>query len=255
MFFITGITGKVGGATAKRLLNEGHAVRALTRDPSKAAAWSQRGVDIRQGDFNDVAALSSALEGVAGAYLMLHPFFTPAPGFPEAQAIVDSFREALRQVPVPRLVGLSSIGSQQKSGLGMITATHLLEEGLSDLPFPTAFVRPGSFLENYTRSLDAAASSGRFDSFLQPTDRTFLMAATADIGNEIARLLVGDWSGKRIVELGSPTSPDDLARAMAEVLGREVTARAIPREQWEATLEAQGMPPGFIRPYLEMEDA
>ncbi len=255
MFFITGITGKVGGATAQWLLQEGHAVRALTRDPEKAAAWSQQGVDIRQGDFNDVAALSSALEGVAGAYLMLPPFFTPAPGFPEARAIVDSFREALRQVPVPRLVALSSIGSQQKSGLGMITATHLLEEGLNDLPFPTAFVRPGSFLENYTRSLDAAASSGRFDSFLQPTDRTFLMAATEDIGTEIARLLVGDWSGKKIVELGSPTSPDDLARAMAEVLGREVTARAIPREQWEATLETQGTPPGFIRPYLEMEDA
>ena len=69
MFLITGITGKVGGATAQRLLDEGRTVRALTRDPDKAAEWSQKGVDIRQGDFNDVAAISSALEGVEGAYL------------------------------------------------------------------------------------------------------------------------------------------------------------------------------------------
>jgi hypothetical protein len=36
-------------------------------------------------------------------------------------------------------VVLSSVGSQQSSGLGMITATHLLEEGVGDLPFPIAF--------------------------------------------------------------------------------------------------------------------
>lgn len=255
MFFVTGITGKVGGAAARRLLNEGHTVRALVRDPQKAEEWSQKGVDVRRGDFNDAAAVAGALEGVEGAYLMLPPFFAPAPGFPEAKSIIASFREALRQAPPPRLVALSSVGSQQSSGLGMITATHLLEEGLGDLPVPTAFVRPGSFLENYTRALQAAASTGRFDSFLQPTDRTFPMVATEDIGHEVARLLIGGWSGTKIVELGSPVSPDDLARAMGEVLGRPVQARAIPRAQWEASLEAQGMPPGFIRPYLEMEDA
>jgi NAD(P)H dehydrogenase (quinone) len=53
----------------------------------------------------------------------------------------------------PRLVVLSSVGSQQSGGLGTITSTHLLEEALGDLPFPTAIVRAGSFLENYTRGL------------------------------------------------------------------------------------------------------
>jgi len=255
MFFVSGMTGQVGGAAARQLLEEGRAVRALARDPLKAAEWARKGVDVRQGDFNDVAAVAGALDGVEGAYLMLPPFFAPAPGFPEAKAIITSFGEALRQAPPPRLVVLSSIGSQQSSGLGMITATHLLEEGLGDLPFPTAFIRAGSFLENYTFGLDAAASTGWFDTYLTPTDRPVPMIATADIGNEVARLLVGGWSGKKIVELGSPVSPDDLARAMGEVLGREVQARAIPREQWAATLEAQGIPPGFIRPYTEMEDA
>jgi uncharacterized protein YbjT (DUF2867 family) len=80
------------------------------------------------------------------------------------------------------------------------------------------------------------------------------MVATEDIGNQVARLLAGGWHGTRIVELGSPTSPDDLARAMGEVLGRRVLARAVPREEWEATLAARGLPPGFILPYTEMWD-
>ena len=73
------------------------------------------------------------------------------------------------------------------------------------------------------------------------------MIATADIGAEVARLLVADWEGKKIVELGSPVSADDLARAMGEALGKPVTAQAIPRERWAATLESFGLPPGHDR--------
>lgn len=194
------------------------------------------------------------MESVDGAFLMLPPFFTPQPGFPEAKAIVDCFREALLRTPPQRVVALSSVGSQRSSGLGMITATHLLEAGLGDLPPPACLVRPGSFFENYLRDLRQAAATGVFETYLMPTDRAVPMAATQDTGQEIARRLVAGWSGRQVVELGSMTCPDDLASAMAEALGRPVQARAIPRERWTASLAAQGMPPGFIGPFLEMED-
>jgi uncharacterized protein YbjT (DUF2867 family) len=80
------------------------------------------------------------------------------------------------------------------------------------------------------------------------------MIATADIGKEVARLLVCGWSGKKIVELGSPIRPDDIARAMSEVLGQPVKAQAIPREHWAASLEAFGMAPGTTGLYEEMMD-
>lgn len=254
MFFVSGITGHVGGAAARRLLEEGHAVRTLARDSQKAAEWAHRGVDVRQGDFTDPVAVAAALEGVAGAYLMMPPILVPSLGYPEAKAVIASFQEALRQAPPPRLVLLSAMGSEQTSGLGNITTTHLMEEALHDLPFPTAFVRAGGFLENYTGGLEAAAATGVYHSFFQPTDRAFPMIATADIGKEVARLLVGGWDGKKIVELGSPVSPDDLARAMSAVLDRPVQAQAIPRAQWAASLEAFGMAPGATGLYEEMLD-
>ena len=58
MFFVSGITGQVGGAAARRLLDEGRTVRALVRDPLKAAEWSRQGVDVRRGDFNDASAIA-----------------------------------------------------------------------------------------------------------------------------------------------------------------------------------------------------
>lgn len=254
MFFVSGITGQVGGAAARKLLEAGHRVRTLARDPRKAASWAQEGVDVHRGDFNNAADVARALEGVEGAYLMLPPVLAPSPGFPEAKAVIASFREALRQSPPPRLVVLSSIGSERSRGLGNITGTHLLEQALAGLPLPTAFIRAGSFLENYVWSLRAAADTGYFDTYLAPTDRPVPMIATADIGAEVARLLVSGWSGAKVVELGSRMSPDDLARAMSEVLGRPVQARAIPRERWTATLQAQGMAPGTTWAFEEMEE-
>lgn len=254
MFFVSGMTGNVGGSAAQKLLDEGHAVRALVRDPQKAAAWLQQGVDVRHGDLTDADALAAALEGVEGAFVMQPTPVAVAPGFPEAKALNAALTEALRLSPPPKLVVLSSVGSEQSSGLGNITQTHLLEEDLQNLTFPIAIVRAGAFIENNLHALERAAATGWFDSFLQPTDRTFPMIATADIGHEVARLLVAGWSGKRIVELGSPVSPDDLARAMGETLGREVRARPIPREGWAATLKAMGLPEDKIGNWEEMQD-
>ena len=254
MFFISGITGHVGGAAARQLLAAGYAVRTLARDPRKAIQWSNRGVEVLPGDFQDAAAVAHALHGVDGAFLMLPPFFTPAPGFPEAQAIVESYCQALAEAPPPRLVALSSVGSQQPHGLGMITATHLLEQGIADFPFPVAFLRAGSFLENYLPNLALADTTGYFDTYLAPIDRPIPMAATEDIGQEAALLLTTNWTGQKIIELGSLLSPQQVAAAMSEVLGRAVQARSIPRDQWTATLQSQGLPPAFAIPFIEMED-
>ena len=254
LFFVSGITGHVGGAAARRLLAEGHSVRTLARTPQKAAEWSQKGVDVRQGDLNDSVAVADALEGVDGAFVMLPPWVTPAPGYPESTSILSSLLEALSKVTPARVVALSSIGAEKTSGLGLITPAHLMEQALSELPVPVAFIRAGSFFENYAGSLAGAAATGVFYTFYAPPERSIPMIATEDIGNEVAHLLTTDWSGKRIIELGSPLSGHDVANAIAEVLGKPVTAQAIPREHWAATLESFGLPHGSTWAYEEMLD-
>jgi len=43
MFAITGITGQVGGAVARALIDNGQQVRAVVRDAEKGAAWARQG--------------------------------------------------------------------------------------------------------------------------------------------------------------------------------------------------------------------
>ena len=49
MFLVMGITGKVGGATAKHLLAHGREVRALVRNREKASSWANQGVELADG--------------------------------------------------------------------------------------------------------------------------------------------------------------------------------------------------------------
>ena len=255
MFLVTGITGHVGGATAQNLLAAGHKVRALVRDPKKAAAWANQGVELVQGDFNDAGAIAGALQGVEGAYIMVPPLMTPQRGFPEAKAVIAAYVDALKRVPPPRLVALSSVGAEKPERLGLITVLHLFEQALAPFTFPIAFIRAGSFFENDLHSLPIAVQSGHFYTFYQPADRPVPSIATRDIGALAAELLTDNtWTGRRIIELGSPYSPAQIASAMTEVLGRPVSAMPVPRDRWTATMESFGLPPGSTRAYEEMVD-
>jgi len=61
---VTGATGKVGSRLARRLAERGDRVRALVRDPARAAALHEAGVALAQGDLLDVASLGAAVRGV-----------------------------------------------------------------------------------------------------------------------------------------------------------------------------------------------
>ena len=61
---ITGATGKVGSRLSKHLARRGDHVRALVRDPARAAELREAGVELVQGDLLDEATLAAAVRGV-----------------------------------------------------------------------------------------------------------------------------------------------------------------------------------------------
>jgi len=255
MFLVMGITGKVGGATAKHLLAQGTKVRALVRNREKAANWADQGVELLDGDWNDSAAIERALKGVEGAFVMLPAVWAPSPDFKEAKDVIANYAKALTKVAPPRVVALSSMGANRTSGLGMITALSLFEQGLRNLSSPVAFVRAGGFFENFLYGLQAA-QSGTLPVFYNPTNRKSTMVATNDIGAQLAKLLTGSaWSGHRVIELGSMVSADEVAGQLGEVLKLEVKAFAIPRAGWAGAFEQTGIPKGHTGAAEDMFEA
>src|SRR5262245_16342697 len=104
MFAITGITGRVGSAAARALLDRQCGVRAVVRNPAKAALWRSRGAEVALADLTNAEALQEAFSGVEGVFVMLPPYFDPTPGYPEARAIIAALRRALAAAAPPKIV-------------------------------------------------------------------------------------------------------------------------------------------------------
>jgi len=241
MYAITGITGQVGAAVARSLLSADQSVRAVVRDRGKAAAWAQLGCELAVAELADTAALVPAFQGAAGVFVLLPPVFDPSPGFPEAGALIESLLQALIRARPQKVVALSTIGADAAQP-NLLNALRMMEQSFASLPMPVIYLRAAWFMENAAWDI-AAAQGGMIRSYLQPLDRRVPMISADDVGRTAAALLQERWEGQRVVELESTrrVSPNDLAAAFSRVLGRPVQAEAVPREQWEALLRAQGM--------------
>lgn len=242
MFAITGVTGQVGGIVATQLLETGLPVRAILRNAEKGRAWREKGAELALAEMTDADALTAAFTGAEGVFLLIPPTFDPTPGFPEVRAVIDALKTALLRARPERVVCLSTIGAQAEEP-NLLSQLGLVEQELSTLPLPIAFLRAAWFMENAAWDVAAARQAGVIASFLQPLDQAYPMVSVADVGGRAASLLRENWTGKRIVELQGPekVTPADVAAAFSKVLGKPVSAEIVARDGWEALFKGQGM--------------
>lgn len=255
MYVVSGITGQTGSAVARALLRAGQPVRALVRDAGRAAEWKSRGVELVEGDLNDPKSIAHAFEGADGAYAMVPPDLRHPDPLGYYQAVAGALSEAARSSALPRMVFLSSEGAQLSEGTGPILGAHFAEKILDGAASRVIFLRPAFFQENWRPVFGLAALQGVMPSLLQPLDLHRTQVATRDIGKTAAALLTqADPPG--VVELAGPEacSPSDVARFMAEVLGRDVAPVAVPRDAWEETLAGSGVGPAYAGLICQMYD-
>nr|MDP9276754.1 SDR family NAD(P)-dependent oxidoreductase [Actinomycetota bacterium] len=67
-FLVTGATGKVGNAVARRLVERGEEVVALVRDPAAAHKALPAEVKLVPGDVTEPQTIQPAVEGVDGVF-------------------------------------------------------------------------------------------------------------------------------------------------------------------------------------------
>jgi uncharacterized protein YbjT (DUF2867 family) len=110
---VTGATGYVGSQLVPELLERGHRVRALSRDPSRLPA----AVDGRRGDAVSGKGLAEALDGCRVAYYLIHSMDAEGDFAARDREAAVNFAEAATTAGVERVVYLGGLGSEDSEHL------------------------------------------------------------------------------------------------------------------------------------------
>jgi uncharacterized protein YbjT (DUF2867 family) len=146
---VLGATGRQGGQVARRLLQDGWSVRALTRTPDgeKAAELRRLGADVVRADLEDQASLEGAFADVYGVYSVQ----LPHSGSMEIE--VRQGRNAGRaaaRAGVGHVVYGSAGLDDRKRGIEQWDAKIDIARGFRELGLPLTVMRPMAFMELMT---------------------------------------------------------------------------------------------------------
>ena len=229
MFVVLGATGHTGSVVAETLLARKQAVRVVVRAADKGAAWKAKGADVAVASLEDVPAMTKALTGATGVYLLVPPSYGAAAWLKEQRQRMDQAAEAVKASGVSHVVFLSSVGGQLAGGTGPIQAVHYGEQQLGSVAKHLTVLRPCYFMDNWAPGIGMAKGQGLLPTFIAPAAKV-PMISTLDIGRTGAERLLAGGSGKRIVELAGPEeySPNDVALAVGQMLGKPVAAQHAP---------------------------
>ncbi len=253
MFVVVGATGNTGSAVADTLLSRKQPVRIVVRTSDKGEAWKAKGAEIAVASLDDVSALTKAFEGAKGAYLLVPPNYGAATWLADQRARMDRAAEAVKKSGISHVVFLSSVGGHIAEGTGPIKAARYGEQILGKSISNLTVLRPCYFMDNWTPVLGAAKAQGVLLTFIAPTAK-IPMISTKDIGRVGAEQLMAGGKGKQIVELAGPEeySPDQVAAALGQILGKPVTAQHAPLSAVVPTFKSFGFSDEAAKLFEEM---
>lgn len=117
VILVTGATGYIGGRLVPRLLEMGHSVRCLVRDPARLQGrpWHDD-VEIVSGDVLQPASLAPAMQGATAAYYLVHSLGAGS-GFQERDIMAArNFAAASRDAGIQRIIYLGGL-AEASAGL------------------------------------------------------------------------------------------------------------------------------------------
>lgn len=225
MILITGATGRTGSVAARELAARGVPVRALVRDPGKAASLQSAGVEIAVGDAGDVDAVRAALRGVTGIAIIL-------PNGEPQLALETQLATLAVEAGATQLVKMSSLESLPDAHNPVHQAHWQSEQHIRALGVPWTMVRPSFYMQNFLSNAPTIKAEGRF--YYPFGERGAAVLSDArDAGYFVAHVLSTPGHGNRSYDVTSPdrVSFHEVAQAFTRELGRKV--EYVPRDPAE----------------------
>jgi len=182
-YLVTGATGYIGGHLAALLVERGHQVRALARNPDKLsdAPW-RGGAEVVRGDLGDPDSLTAAFTDVDVIYYLVHSMGSSSDFVSEEERSARNVARAAETAGVRRIVYLSGLHPQGELSRHlrsrMAVGEILMKSGVEALVLQAGIV--------------VGSGSASFEMIRHLTDRLPVMTTPKWVRNEIQPIAIDD---------------------------------------------------------------
>ncbi|EGT0675288.1 SDR family oxidoreductase [Citrobacter braakii] len=240
MIAITGATGQLGQHVIETLLKTVPAsqIVAIVRNPAKATALSQQGITVRQADYSDEAAFTTALQGIDK--LLLISSSEVGQRAPQHRNVINAAKAAH-----VKFIAYTSLLHADRSPLGLADEHVATEKMLAESGIAYALLRNGWYTENYLASAPAALEHGVFIG--AAGEGKIASATRADYAAAAARVISEDGHAGKIYELAGDAgwTLSQLAAELAIQSGKKVVYQNLSEADFAAALKSVGLPAGL----------
>ena len=207
---VIGATGQLGGVVTRRLLETGHRVRALGRNPEKLAALRELGADIVAGDLLDATLVMNACAGVQQVLTTANNAMGSGASSPNRVDLraYTNICHAVREHRLSRIVHVSAQDAGGASSpVDFFRVKAQIDALIRDCGVPWVLLAPTVFMETWVEMLiGGSVRQGKpVMLFGDGTTRANFIAID-DVAEFALRVLDDPSIQNTVIEVGGPTT-------------------------------------------------
>jgi NAD(P)H dehydrogenase (quinone) len=241
---VTGATGKLGTKVVESLLKSvpANQLAVSVRNPEKAEGLRTRGVDVRQGDFDQPASLDKAFAGIDRLLII------SADGDNETRIRQHTNAVEAAERAGVKFIAYTSLANATESKNLMAPPHVATEAAIIKTGIPYSFIRNNWYLENEMGGIQGvlagapwvtSAGTGKVGWALQQ-----------DYAEAAAAVLIGKGHENTVYELSGPLlTQEELVSHLGTVLGKEIPVQQVSDEKYAEIMKGAGLP-DFVIPIV-----
>lgn len=181
---VTGATGYIGGRLAPRLVEAGHRVRALARNPDKITdvPWASE-VEVVRGDLTDPDSVDDACRDIDVVYYLVHSMGGPGDFIESERRSAENLAAAARRAGVKRIVYLGGLHAESDRLSTHLRSRSQVGKILLNSGVPTMVLQAGVVI---------GSGSASFEMIRHLTNRLPVMTTPRWVNNRIQPIAIRD---------------------------------------------------------------
>ncbi len=229
---VTGATGQQGGALARLLLNSGHKVVALTRNPNSASAQELKrlGATLAKGNLEDQHSIEQATDGADVVFSMSTPFES---GTDTETRQGIAVANAAKSAGVKHLIYTSVPRAYEHTGIPHFDSKEKVENHIKEVGVPYTILGPAFFMDNLLSPWWLPGLKQGVFAIPLSANRKWNVIAVEDIAKFAAHVIENreQFLGRRIDLSGDEITPTQVAETLTTLSGRQIVHYQVPEEQ------------------------